>query len=269
MSKDSEQALALINSGRLDEAARLSVGAVQQDPGDWHTHYVMGQYFRFVEDYPNACAALSRANELAPRQPPTLLALAIARQLNTEYAAAIDAIRLALEIDPDYALAYNTLAMTQKLMGSYEKAAHNYDAGAKVLARVIAKSLRNAEDSPRLPDCGSQHNLWFEYAFVGGIYLAAHESVEGIAWPTGEIAERDARTQEFRGWYWQDSLDAEQKTTRLFLPNYFNTFCNRLRADSRYAHLIGNRSTVLRLMGNVEEADQHEQEAENFKPPPR
>jgi hypothetical protein len=86
-------------------------------------------------------------------------------------------------------------------------------------------------------------------------------------WPTGEIAERDARTQEFRGWYWQDHLDAERKLTRLFLPNYFNTFCVRLRADSLYAKLVGNRSTVLRLMGNVEEADQHLQEAEDFMPP--
>jgi hypothetical protein len=49
-------------------------------------------------------------------------------------------------------------------------------------------------------------------------------------------------------------------------PNYFNTFCARLRADSFYATLIGNRSTVFRLMGNVEEADKHQQEAEDFGP---
>lgn len=266
MSIESEQAMALVAAGRLDEASRLAVSAVQQDPSDGHAHYAMGQYFRFVEDYPNACAALSRANELAARQPPILLALAIARQLNTEYAAAIDAIRLALEIDPDYAHAYNTLAMTQNLMGEYEKAAHNYDAGATALARVIAKSLRNAEDSPRLPQWRSRSDLWSQHAIFGAMYLAAHASasVDYFAWPTDEMAERDARTQEFRGWYWQDSLDAEQKTTRLFLPNYFNTFCDRLRADSMYANLVGNRSTVLRLMGKIVDADQHLQEAEDF-----
>jgi tetratricopeptide (TPR) repeat protein len=78
------------------------------------------------------------------------LALAIARQLNAEYPAAIDALRLALEIDPDYANAYNTLAMTQKLMGAYEKALHNYDAGAKALARAIVRSLQTQK---KVIDC--------------------------------------------------------------------------------------------------------------------
>ena len=81
------------------------------------------------------------------------------------------------------------------------------------------------------------------------------------------MAKRDARTQEYQGWYRQDYLDAERKPTRLFLPNYFNTFCARLRANSLYANLIGNRSTVLRLMRNIEEADQCLQEAEDFMPP--
>jgi hypothetical protein len=152
-------------------------------------------------------------------------------------------------------------------MGAYDKASHNYDAGAKALARAIAKSLRNAEDSPRLPHGHSRCDLWTEYAIFGAMYLAADASADGLAWPTGELAERDARTQEFRGLYWRDSLDAERQITRLFLPNYFNTFCVRLRSDSLYANLIGNRSTVLRLMGNVEEADRHMQEAEDFMPP--
>jgi len=180
MSMDSEQALALISSGRIDEAGRLAGKALQQDPSDWHAHYAIGQFFRFSQDFPQACAALSRANELAPRQPSVLLALAIARQLNAEYAQAINAIKLALEIDPDYVTAYNTLAMTQKLMGDHEKAAHNYDAGAKALARVIAKSLTNAEDNPRLPHWSSRNDLWTEFALFGATYLAVHASVESL-----------------------------------------------------------------------------------------
>jgi tetratricopeptide (TPR) repeat protein len=267
MSKESDQALAFIASGRLDEAYRLASSAVQHDPSDWHAHYVFGQCFRFAQDYPKACTALSLANELEPRQPSVLLALGVARQLNDEYAAAIDALRLALEIDPDFAAAYNTLAMTQKLMGANENAAHIYDEGAKALARAIAKSLRNEEDSPRHPHWRSRTDLWTQYALIGALYLSAHASVDHLAWPTGEMAERDARTQEFRGWYWQDRLDAERKVIRLFLPNYFNTFCVRLRTDALYANLVGNRSTVLRLMGNIEEADQHLKEAEDFLPP--
>jgi tetratricopeptide (TPR) repeat protein len=263
MSKQSEEVLALITSGRFDEAGPLAV-ALEKYPSDWHDHYVVGQYFRFARDYPKACANLSRADELAPRQPPVLLALAIARQLNAEYASAIDALRLALEIDPDYAIGYNTLAMTQKLMGDFEKAAHNYDEGAKALARGIARSLKNAGSSPRLPIGRSRTQLWSNYAAVGALYLVAHASVDRFAWPTGEMAERDERTREFRGWYWHDSIDIEQKLTRLYLPNYFNTFYNMLRVDSLYANLVGNRSTVLRLIGNIEESDQHLLESEDF-----
>jgi tetratricopeptide (TPR) repeat protein len=266
MSRQSEEVLALIASGRLDEAGRLAV-ALEQGSSDWHDHYVAGQCFRFARDYPSACAALSRADELAPRQPPVLLALAIARQLNAEYTSAIDALRLALGIDPDYAAGYNTLAMTQKLMGDNEKAAHNYDEGAKALARVIARSLKNADSSPRLPIGRSRLDLWTKYALVGAMHLSADASVDRVAWPTDEMAERDAKTLEFRGWYWRDSIDAERKVTRLYLPNYFNTFCSLLRTDSLYTNLVGNRSTVLRLMGNVEESDQHLKEADDFMPP--
>ena len=75
--------------------------------------------------------------------------------------------------------------------------------------------------------------IFGQYAFFGAMYLIAELSIEGLAWPTGEMAERDAGTHEFRGWYWQDSPDAKEKITRLDLPNYFNTFCARLRGDLR------------------------------------
>jgi len=259
-----ERSLALISSGQIVEAGRLAVTAVEQAPDDWYAHYVLGMCLRFAQDYAKACASHSRANELSPGQPSVLLALAIARQLNGEYPEAIESLRLALEIDGDYVNAYNTLAMTQKLMGAFEKAAYNYDAGAKALARVIVKALRNAEDSPRLPHFDEMAELSTNYAMFGAMYLAANAAVDGISWPTGEMALRDERTQEFRGWYWQDHRTTDGKMTRLFLPNYFNTFYARLQADSQYANLMGNRSTVLRLMGNAQEAAEHLREAETF-----
>ena len=268
MSEESEQALEMISSGRLDEASRIADRAVQLAPDDWHTHYVAGQCFRWSQDFPKACAALSRANELWPRQPSILLALGIARQLNAEYAEAVAALRLALEIDPSDVLAYNSLALTQRLMGDYEKAAATYEKGAKALAHEIIKSLRNGEDSPRLPHWDSRANLWLEYAMGAAIYMAASQAgIESVSWLTGEGAVRDTRTEKFRGWYWQDQPDQAGKLSRLLLPNYFNTFCARLRRDKRYAMLIDNRGGALRLMGEIEEADQHVQEFEDFTPP--
>lgn len=264
MSKQSEEALALISHGQLGSASRMALAAVLKDPADWHTHYAIGQCYRYSKEFPQACVALARANELGPRRPPVLLALAIARQLNGEYVASVDAIRLVFEIDLNYAPAYNTLAMTQRLMGDFEKSAHNYDAGAKALSRSIVQSMLNAENNPRLPHRWSRADLWSEYAFGGAIHLAGQASIERLAWPTGEIAEHDAKTQEYRGWYWQDSADAQGEVVRLFLPNYFNTFFARLRAEPIYANLMGNRSTVLRLIGKVDDADRCLMEAEDF-----
>ena len=49
------------------QAQSLAAGAVRQDPNDWHTHYVLGQCFRYAQDYPRACAALSAESAWMPR----------------------------------------------------------------------------------------------------------------------------------------------------------------------------------------------------------
>ena len=260
MSDESNQALELLASGRFDEGRGLALSAIQRNSSDWHAHYALGQYFRFIQDFPQACLALTRARELLPDDTTVLLALAISRQLNGEYEASIEAVKAAIEIDPDYAVAYNTLGMTQKHMGNYEDAARSYDQGVEALARGIAKSMHNADNSPRLPHFSADLSL--NYTLSGAMYLGALASVDRIALPPGELAARDERTREYQGWYWQDHVDAEGKLTRAFLPNFFNTFHASLLADKLYAFLIGNRSTVLRLLGRMDEADRHVREAE-------
>jgi tetratricopeptide (TPR) repeat protein len=264
MSTLSEEALGLFAAGRRDEARKAAGTALQQNADDWHAHYVLGLCLRFEQDFAAACVSLDRANNLAPKHPFVLLALAIARQLKGDYPAAIDAIRIALEVDPDYAVGFNTLAMTQKLMGAYDKAAHNYDQGARALARSIARSLVNSEANPRLPHWDSRNSLWTKYAIFGGSYLAAEADVDSLAFPTGETAAIDALERQFSGLYWKDQLNDQRKSTRHFLPNFFSTFSARLREERLYATMIGNRSTVLRLMGRPEEAEQHRHEAEDF-----
>ena len=50
----------------------------------------------------------------------------------------------------------------------------------------------------------------------------------------------------------------------LYLPNYFNTFREALWGNPLYANLIGNRGTVLEMLGPGEEALEHFSEAEEF-----
>ena len=154
--------------------------------------------------------------------------------------------------------------MTQKLMGEYEKAAHNYDAGAKALAFTKLKSLQNSASSPRLPIGESRNHLWCDYAMDAALRFSIQDNVDSLAWPTGDMALRDEKEKTFAGWYWQDKTDHDGKLVRLFTPNYFNNIFHFFLQDGLYANLMGNRSTVLKLLGQDEEAQKHLEEAEDF-----
>jgi tetratricopeptide (TPR) repeat protein len=246
----------------LPEALDLARQAVREFPCSWHAFYAFGQCLRFSGDVPGAIEALARANQLRPREPGTLLALGIARQLNGEHHLAISAFREAVEIDPDFVLAINSLAMTQKLMGEYEKADHNYCVALKALARAIVKRWHNSPGNHRVGN--PQFSLWAEHAMFAALWLAAHESMEGIACSTPEMALRDAETGYLQGWYWSDIKDHEGKNFPLYYPNFFNSFHDELRKSGIYKVLVGNRSTVLSLLGRAEEAEVHLQEAIEF-----
>jgi tetratricopeptide (TPR) repeat protein len=170
-----------------------------------------------------------------------------------------------VSIDPDYVLAINSLAMTQKLTGEFEKAVANYEVAIKALARGVVQSWTNSVTNERTGHADSRNSLWTEYAAYAALWLAANEdSIRSISWPTGDLAERDARTRFLEGWYWQDVQDSSGQNTRFYCPNFFNTFHNHLLRGQIYNHLIGNRGIVLRELGQNADAEAHLQEAEDF-----
>ena len=210
---------------------------------------------------------LSRAADAAPRKASVFLALGIALQLGDRWQEARVALARAIEIDADYALAYNSLALTQKLDGELEKAAHNYDAGCKALACGIVKSFRNERQSPIRKYSETRGELWTDNAMYAALHLVANdEGLEGVAWLTGEQAENEERTETRGGLYWEDVVEKKDAKVRRFLLNYFNTFRERLKEDAVYSNLLGNRATVLDLLGREEEARQHRNEAVEFLP---
>ena len=64
--------------------------------------------------------------------------------------------------------------------------------------------------------------------------------------------------------YWTSVKNEDDEDMRPYLPNYFNTFREALRGNPLYADLIGNRGTVLEMLGPGEEALEHFSEAEEF-----
>jgi hypothetical protein len=78
-----------------------------------------------------------------------------------------------------------------------------------VMARNMVRPWQNAVSTQRFEHGTSRNNLWVEHASYGALWLAAHEPVEKIAWTSGEMAERDAHTKCFEGWYWSDTEDRQ------------------------------------------------------------
>ena len=127
--------------------------------------------------------------------------------------------------------------------------------------------MRNNRNSPILKHRDTQGNLWTNYAVYATLDMGCSvEGISGIGTPTGKQAMEEERTEEHAGLYWIDVPNDKKETTRLFLPNYFNTFRELLKRDAAYSNIIGNRGTVLELLGRQDEARLHFDEADEFLP---
>jgi len=262
-----DPAIEFMKGQRFGEALHLLRRAIDQDPSQWNAWYMAGQCCRFRNDIDGAIKHLARAVELKKDEPPIFLALGIAFQMATQWDNAIEAFRRAIEIDSDYDLAYNSLALTQEKRGELDKALHNYDAGAKALARRIVKAMQNSRASPILKHRDTAENLWLGHAIYAATYLASsEEGINAIAWPTDEQVMEEERAERHAGLYWIDTPNDKGGAARLLLSNYFNSFREQLKRDARYSNLIDNRGLLLESLGRQDEARQHFDEATEFQP---
>ena len=262
-----KQTRVLIEAGDFVSAQRLVDRALDDDPNDWNAHYLGGQCCRFLGDFDAAERYLSKASQLNPHETSIFIALGIALQQNRKYDEAVAALRRSIELDGSNDNAYNSLGLTYKRMGKMELSLNAFDAGLKALSRKVAEGMHNDPKNPILKHAATRGTYWAEYAMFGALYLSAKDDyVKEIAWPTGEAAEREEATERHKGLYWEDIRQPSARLTRVFLPNYFNTFRERLKSDTRYSNLLGNMSTVLRTIGKPEDAQKHENEAREFKP---
>jgi tetratricopeptide (TPR) repeat protein len=262
---DRNLAIELMKIGDFSNARPMLERLIKDEDSNWSAYYMLGQCCRYLDDMKSAIKYLKKAARLNSTDPSIFLALGIAHQISKKWVEAINSFRIALELDKDYVLAYNSLALTQKQMGQLELALHNYDSGITALTRCIVKAISNSESNEILNHLNTPTNLWVDSAMFGGLYLCSLSNViDSISWPTGEQAIEEERTKEHKGLYWVDTKTSDDKNTRLFLPNYFNTFREKLRADRIYSDLIGNKGTVLQMSDKNEEAEIHFKEAEYF-----
>lgn len=256
----------LVQFQHYNEALPLLHKVIDQDPLNWDAWLLAGQCYRFLNDFDKAIQYISRASELNTEEPSIFLALGIAFQLNTQWDKAVEALLRAIEIDFDFALAYNSLALTQKKRGEFDKALHNYDLGLKALSRKIIKTMKNDRTNPIIKQRETRGSLWVEFAIDGAMFMVSdcEESIDGVAWPTGEQAFEEEQTERHEGLYWVDSQNHEKENIRMFLPNYFNTFCDRLGFDKSYSIIIGNIGSVLDLLERLDDAIKYFEELDAF-----
>ena len=260
-----DTAIKLMKSGKYQAALKEFTALIAEEPRDWSLFYMAGQCARFSNDFQSATAYLLRAAELDSSHAEVFLALGIAQQLQGCLFESQEALRKALGLDPDMASAYNSLAITQKKMGNLSLALHNHEEGLKALSRSIAKRMRNLQENKIFPHPNVRGERWVQYVMNAAIYLCAIEGdIEKLAWATGDQAIAETESQAHRGLYWRDLTDTEGVKTRLFLPNFFNTFFSILRSDAAYATMLGNLRSVLEMQGKKDEGELCYQEANEF-----
>jgi tetratricopeptide (TPR) repeat protein len=260
-----DKAIDLMRSGDFGTALPIFERLISMDCDDAGLQYMAGQCARFNGDLAKAVSFHQRAVSLDPSEPQNHLALGIALQLSGRSSESIESLRNALTLDGDLATAYNSLAITQKGMGEYDLARHNFDEGLKAVSRSIGRTLRNERTAHQVPLPSARGTHWIQVAIGAAMFVCASDSrVTRLAWPDGEEATKEIAKGSHGGLFWVDREETGGSITRVFLPNFFNTVHSLLRRDTLYANLLGNLGSVLDLLGEHSEAEACIAEAEEF-----
>lgn len=264
--EERSHAVEWMREGRFDAALPIFVRGCHHDHEDYGLWLMAAQCFRFTGDLYNAIKYYKQAARLDPADPGIFLSLGIAFQLYGELDNAVGSLVKAIELDGDFDLAFDSLALTQMKRGEYEMALHNYDEALKAVARKIVRSFENSRYTGIVKHHNSACSLWTEYAIHGLVSLTGSDpTIDGVAMPTSETAEREEREETHEGLFWKDATDRTGKKTRYFLPNYFTTFEALLHAHDAYSRLLRGKGSALRALGRKHEALRHYEEAEYYQ----
>ena len=247
-----------MESGHFDHAYHLVSREIERDRSNWNLWFLMGQCLRFMGRYYEAIDKYEASIRLNKKEKSIYLGLGISCQYAKQWNKAIDAFRCAIELDDTFLSAYNSLALTQKKMGELSKSSHNYKAAVIAMFRKVIRDRGNKRSNKFFKSEDMASNVWFEYAMDAALFLASQDGCTRLLMPSPEMATGEGQNEPHGGLYWIDQPDGG----RLFLPNYFNTLRVCVTYEPAYAQLVGNRSTVLELLGEHEEAEAHLVEAE-------
>ena len=231
----------------------------------WNIYYLIGQSYRFKEDYKNASSYLKKSIETF-ENPSNLKALGIVYHQVGSYNEAIKLHTKSLGLDDTQPSTWNSIGVSQKYLKQYDKAEKNYETAINIYSRNIVKSLTNSKNSIFYPhiDIMSKAQLFVKYALEAAIFLSLKKNFNSIAIPNGAAAETMVADESRKSLYWSEQIIKDDKTF-LVMPNFFNTFFNKLIKNNTYFLLIGNKAEVLELQGKKDETKKYWTEAYLFK----
>lgn len=254
--------IALMKQSRFVEAAVYFKRALAGNNHDDGLLYMTGQCARFQNNYEEAICYLKQAVAINRTCMQYILALGIALQMSGRYKEAIEVLNQGIDAKNPYPLLLNSLGLTRKMMGEYDKAIHCYNECASSMVKQVVMGMGDSKPALQSKPFNSRHSIWLKYAIDAAIWLIAinKEEIGLIAFPDNNTP-ADIHNS---GQYWTDSKTIDGKTVRMLLPNYFHTISASLLNDKLYATVMGNISEVYAQIVDIENANLHSEEMEDF-----
>ncbi|MBT4733013.1 tetratricopeptide repeat protein [Candidatus Woesearchaeota archaeon] len=146
VNKAKEEAYKLMfEDHKLVDGLAILLELIETDEVDWNVYYLLGQGYRFINDFEGSIKFLSKAVDLNSDEAPVFHALGVAYQLNKNYDTAIEKFQIAIDMDPTNFSVLNSIGLTFKKIGDPTKALYYYSKAGKALNSNISKDICNPE----------------------------------------------------------------------------------------------------------------------------
>lgn len=243
-----ENGVAAMRSKDWCAASQYFTQSLEKNESQAHINYMLGQCFRFLEDYPTAFEKLSIATRMDSRHKEWFLSLGIALQLNEQLKESLDALRKANMLDKDYDLAYNSAAITFRKLGEFMKAVSVYDMCAEAIIRKFLFTARNIREQQPSVFFETGTSIYVDYTLKAMVEHSGRTGIDNVIFPTAELAATDYKERKYGGLLWIDEKTSEGNR-RLYLPNCFDTVRSMLASSQLYYMCLENKSQALLELG--------------------
>ena len=248
-----------------NESIHFFSESLLSDPNQAHVHLMLGQSYRFAEEYSKAVEHLTQAVSINNQDAGWFSALGIALQLDNRLEESVEAFRKANTLDPYYSTAYNSAAISFRKMGNFKKAKEVYDLGINALITDFLMRYPNEKSQEIYIETFRSSELFMQFAMDAAIKFAARSNLEKVSFPKPEAFLSEVRSNQYGGLMWVDNLESEVGAIRMYLPNYFATLSAHLCSSPTYYMMVENKARDLFELDELEDARAHENEALIYK----